>query len=48
MDIPIDGTYSVPVSGPSPHLVMLRAVLLKAAGIARNAWHGIQRRTTAL
>lgn len=39
MDIPIDGTYSVPVSGPSPHLVMLRAVLLKAAGIARNAWH---------
>ena len=40
MDIPIDGTYSVPVSGPSPHLVMLRAVLLKAAGIARNTWHG--------
>ena len=40
MDIPIDGTYSVPVGGPSPHLVMLRAVLLKAAGIARNAWHG--------
>ena len=40
MDIPIDGTYSVPVSGPSPHLVMLRAVLLKAAAIARNAWHG--------
>ncbi len=39
MDIPIDGTYSVPVSGPSPHLVMLRAVLLKAAGIAGNAWH---------
>lgn len=40
MDIPIDGTYSVPVSGPSPHLVILRAVLLKAAGVARNAWHG--------
>ena len=40
MDIPINGTYSVPVGGPSPHLVMLRAVLLKAAGIARNAWHG--------
>ena len=40
MDIPIDGTYSVPVGGPSPHLMMLRAVLLKAAGIARNAWHG--------
>ena len=40
MDIPTDGTYSVPVGGPSPHLVMLRAVLLKAAGIARNAWQG--------
>ena len=40
MDIPIDGTYSVPIGGPSPHLVMLRAVLLKAAGIARSAWHG--------
>ena len=40
MDIPIDGTYAVPVGGPSPHLMMLRAVLLKAAGIARNAWHG--------
>lgn len=38
MDIPIDGTYSVPVSGPSPHLAMLRAVLLKTAGIARHAW----------
>ncbi|MEI2641439.1 MAG: hypothetical protein V9G10_03665 [Candidatus Nanopelagicales bacterium] len=25
MDIPIDGTYSVPVSGPSPHLAMLRS-----------------------
>lgn len=40
MDSPIDGTYSVSVSGPSPHMVMLRGVLLKAAGIARNAWHG--------
>ena len=38
MSIPIDGTYSVPVSGPSPHLAMLRAVLLKTAGIARHAW----------
>lgn len=40
MDIPIDGTYAVPVSGPSPRLAMLRAVMLKAAGIARNAWRG--------
>lgn len=38
MSIPVDGTYSVPVSGPSPHLAMLRAVLLKAADIARIAW----------
>ena len=38
MSIPIDGTYSVPVSGPSPHLMMLRAVLLKAAGIAKHGW----------
>ena len=40
MDIPIDGTYSVPISGPSPNLVMLRAVLLKTAGVSRQAWAG--------
>lgn len=38
MSIPIDGTYSVPVSGPSPHLAMLRALYLKARGISRNTW----------
>ncbi len=38
MSIPMDGTYEVPVSGPSRHLAMLRAVLLKAAGIARHTW----------
>ena len=36
MSIPIDGTYSVPVSGPSPRLAMLRALYLKARGISRN------------
>ena len=38
MSIPLDGTYSVPVSGPSARLAILRTVMLKAAGIARNAW----------
>ena len=36
--IPIHGTYSVPVSGPSARLAMLRTIMLKAAGIAKNAW----------
>lgn len=40
MSIPLDGTYSVPVSSPSPHLAMLRTVMLKAAGVARNVWSG--------
>ena len=38
MFIPLDGTYSVPVSGPSARLAMLRTIMLKAAGVARNAW----------
>ncbi len=38
MSIPLDGTYSVPVSGPSARLAMLRTIMLKAAGIAKNAW----------
>jgi hypothetical protein len=38
MSIPIDGTYSVPVSGPSARLAMLRTIMLKAAGVARNVW----------
>lgn len=38
MSIPIDDTYSVPVSGPSARLAMLRTIMLKAAGIAKNAW----------
>ena len=38
MSVPLDGTYSVPVSGPSARLAMLRTIMLKAAGIARNAW----------
>ena len=38
MSIPVDGTYSVPVSGPSARLAMLRTIMLKAAGVARNAW----------
>ena len=38
MSIPVEGTYSVPVSGPSPHLAVLRAVLLKTAGVARAGW----------
>ena len=38
MSIPLDGTYSVPVSGPSARLAMLRTIMLKAAGVARNAW----------
>jgi len=42
MSIPIDGTYEVPISGPSPHLAMLRAVMLKAAGIARHTWHSMK------
>ena len=33
------GTYSVPVSGPSNALAFLRALILKARGIARAAWH---------
>ena len=38
MSIPIDGTYSVPVSGPSPRLAMLRTLIMKTSGIARHAW----------
>lgn len=38
MSIHTDGTYSVPVSGPSARLAMLRTIMLKAAGIAKNAW----------
>jgi hypothetical protein len=38
MSIPLDGTYSVPISGPSARLAMLRTVLLRAAGVAKNAW----------
>lgn len=38
MSIPVEGTYSVPVSGPSQHLVMLRALLLKLHGITRAGW----------
>ena len=38
MSIPIDGTYSVLVSGPSPRLAMLRTLIMKTDGIARHAW----------
>jgi hypothetical protein len=38
MSIPLDGTYSVPISGPSARLAMLRTIAMKAAGIAKNAW----------
>lgn len=38
MSITAPGTYSVPVSGPSARLAILRAVMLKAAGVARTAW----------
>lgn len=34
----VSGTYEVPVAGPSPHLAMLRALLLKIHGIARHLW----------
>ena len=33
-----DGSYAVPVSGPSERLAWLRALWLKATGIAKNAW----------
>lgn len=33
-----DRTYSVHVSGPSPHLAFLRAVLLKISGVLQSAW----------
>ncbi len=42
MSIPFDGTYTVPVSGPSVRLAMLRAVLLKATGVARHGWAHIR------
>ena len=33
-----DGSFAVPVSGPSERLAWLRALWLKAQGIARTAW----------
>ena len=33
-----DGAYAVPVSGPDQRLAWLRALWLKAQGIARTAW----------
>ena len=38
MSTAISGTYDVPIAGPSPHLAMLRALLLKLRGIARHLW----------
>ena len=34
----LDGSYAVPVSGPDQRLAWLRALWLKAQGIARIAW----------
>ena len=33
-----DGSYAVPVSGPDERLAWLRALWLKATGLARTAW----------
>ena len=38
MSVSADGSYAVPVSGPSPRLAMLRTIYLKALGVARAAW----------
>ncbi len=38
MSTAISGTYDVPIAGPSPHLAMLRALMLKIRGIARHLW----------
>jgi hypothetical protein len=38
MSLSPDGSFAVPISGPDQRLAWLRALLLKAQGIARSAW----------
>jgi len=38
MSTAISGTYPVPIAGPSPHLALLRALMLKIRGVARHLW----------
>lgn len=38
MSISNDGTYSIPISGPSARMAYLRVLLLKMRGIANNIW----------